>query len=258
MLCAFLWTPCCQLPVGPVRTELSTNLFKGTMKLHAVFSTLFVCFSVHCSSSPADKPGCFRINGCKCILKDGSGVINLDSLGDADGFLVRLRPVPAENLLSDAEILLSLSPCQHFSQPVEPTGGDCTSVAACLTVRYQRLSGHNSHYINYGRHEGNEFHYNHTLKMLSVTYFVHRSQPMTVAHYHCNPNQSVSTIREQSLSPKGPLHIWVESPCACPNACAMGDLGLGTIFLIILFLSAAAYFIIGSVLLSPATKGKRR
>ncbi|XP_024865557.2 uncharacterized protein LOC108245775 [Kryptolebias marmoratus] len=74
---------------------------------------------------------------------------------------------------------------------------------------------------------------------------------MTVAHYHCNPNQSVSTIREQSLSPKGPLHIWVESPCACPNACAMGDLGLGTIFLIILFLSAAAYFIIGSCALRP-------
>lgn len=33
--------------------------------------------------------------------------------------------------------------------------------------RHQGLS----RYINYGTHEGNEFHYNHTQKTLSVTYF---------------------------------------------------------------------------------------
>ncbi|XP_034053491.1 uncharacterized protein LOC117533700 isoform X2 [Gymnodraco acuticeps] len=73
---------------------------------------------------------------------------------------------------------------------------------------------------------------------------VHDEWPLTVVHYHCNPNQSFSTVREQSLGAEGPLQIWVESPCACPNTCAMGDLGLGTIFLIILSISAAAYFIL--------------
>lgn len=76
----------------------------------------------------------------------------------------------------------------------------------------------------------------------------HDKQPLTVVHYHCNPNQSTSFIRDQSLSSEEPLQIWVESPCACPNACAMGDLGLGTIFLIILSISAAAYFILGNTL----------
>lgn len=40
----------------------------------------------------------------------------------------------------------------------------------CLN-RYHRLSRYISRYINYGRHEENEFHYNDTMKMLSVSYF---------------------------------------------------------------------------------------
>lgn len=130
-------------------------------------------------------------------------------------------------------------------------------------------------FISYGRHKGNEFHYNDTLNVLSVSYFgelninykthiygclpldgqcflspvsAEDEHPLTVVHYHCNPNQSSSFIRAQSLVVDQPLQIWVESSCACPNACAMGDLGLGTIFLIILAVSAAAYFILGKVL----------
>ncbi|XP_036000578.1 uncharacterized protein LOC118565066 [Fundulus heteroclitus] len=226
------------------------------MKLSAGFLTLSLCFSTLSSSpvlhsSPADNPGCFKVNSCKCIMKDGSGVINLKAMGDAEGFLGRLRAVPVGNTSVDTEILFSFSPCQHFSQPEDLLGGDCTSVAACLIVRYPGVSGHISHYINYGVHVGNEFHYNHTLKVLSVLYFAHREQPMTVAHYRCNPNRSRSTVQAQGLSRAGPLHIWVESPCACPNACTMGDLGLGTIFLILLSLSAAAYFILGSCALRP-------
>nr|XP_043873040.1 uncharacterized protein LOC122761915 isoform X2 [Solea senegalensis] len=114
-----------------------------------------------------------------------------------------------------------------------------------------RRDKHISRCVSYGRHEGNQFHYNDTLRTLSVSYFAHEERPLTVVHYHCNPNQTASFIRAQSLSAEQPLQIWVESPCACPNACSMGDLGLGTIFLIILSLSAAAYFILGSCALRP-------
>ncbi|XP_038150044.1 uncharacterized protein LOC119789292 [Cyprinodon tularosa] len=226
------------------------------MRLSAGLLSLSVCFCVFSSSSPslsnpADNPGCFKVNSCKCIMKDGSGVINLRAMGDADGFLGRLRAVPVEGPSVDTQILFSFSPCQLFSQPEDLLGGNCTNVAACLIFRNPGVHGLTSHYVNYGTHEGNEFHYNHTLKMLSVMYFAHRKQPMTAAHFHCNPNQSSSIIRLQSLSREGPLHIWVESPCACPNACTTGDLGLGTIFLIILSLSAAAYFILGSCALRP-------
>nr|XP_046241981.1 uncharacterized protein LOC124057611 [Scatophagus argus] len=224
------------------------------MRVQTALLALSLCFNMFSSSHPksAKKLGCFKVNNCKCIMKDGSGVINLKAMGDADGFLGRLKPVSAENMWASgrsmSEVLLSFSPCQPFSQPEDLTGTDCTNVAVCLTVRYRRDF---SHYISYGRHEGNEFHYNNTLKMLSVLYFSHDEQPLTIVHYHCNPNQSTSFIRDHSLSMEEPLQIWVESPCACPNACAMGDLGLGTIFLIILSISAAAYFILGSCALRP-------
>ncbi|XP_063754287.1 uncharacterized protein LOC134874181 [Eleginops maclovinus] len=197
------------------------------------------------------KSGCFKVNSCKCIMKDGSGVINLKAMGDADGFLGRLERLPAAKMSAGVEMLVSFSPCLPFSQPEDQPGGNCSNVAACVAIRSHKLDRYISQHICYGRHEGNEFHYNDSLKTLSVSYFVHDERPLTVVHYHCNPEQSFSSIREQSLAAEGPLHIWVESPCACPNACAIGDLGLGTIFLIILGISAAAYFILGSCALRP-------
>ncbi|XP_035768765.1 uncharacterized protein LOC118455084 [Neolamprologus brichardi] len=137
---------------------------------NAVFLTLSVCLGLFCPTASshgrsAKKAGCFRVNSCKCIMENGSGVINLKAMEDADGFLGRLKPVAAGGV--DAEVLLSFSPCQHFSLPDDFTGSDCTGVAACLIVRL----GHISQYINYGNHEGNEFYYNDTLKLLSVSYF---------------------------------------------------------------------------------------
>lgn len=66
-----------------------------------------------------------------------------------------------------------------------------------------------------------------------------------MVHYHCDPRRSSSIVQKESLVAGGPLLVWVDSPCACPNACGSGDLGLGTIFLILLSLSAAAYFVLG-------------
>uniref|UniRef100_A0A3B3WXA6 Uncharacterized protein n=1 Tax=Poecilia mexicana TaxID=48701 RepID=A0A3B3WXA6_9TELE len=224
------------------------------MNRSAGLLSLSVCVSMLSSSplphlNPAGDPGCFKVNSCKCILKDGSGVINLRGMGDADGFLGRLRAVPVYNTSMDTESLFSFRPCQVFSQPedLDLAGGACSGVAACLIVRSPGARGHISRYVNYGMHEGNEFHYNHTLKMLTVFYFgewKHKHFPTV-----CVLLQLTGNI--QSLGSQGPLHIWVESPCACPNACAVGDLGLGTIFLIILSLSAAAYFILGSCALQP-------
>nr|XP_043873039.1 uncharacterized protein LOC122761915 isoform X1 [Solea senegalensis] len=221
------------------------------MSLPAVYLSL--CLSLFSStlssySSSAKKSGCFKVNNCQCIMKDGSGLINLDAVGDEDGFLGRLRPVTAEDTADGDDMLFSFSPCRPFSHLEDMTGSDCSNIAASLIIRRDK---HISRCVSYGRHEGNQFHYNDTLRTLSVSYFAHEERPLTVVHYHCNPNQTASFIRAQSLSAEQPLQIWVESPCACPNACSMGDLGLGTIFLIILSLSAAAYFILGSCALRP-------
>ncbi|KAK2837089.1 hypothetical protein Q5P01_014301 [Channa striata] len=222
------------------------------MSLQTVLA-LSLGFCTFSSSLSAEKSGCFKVNNCKCIMKDGSGVISLDTMGDASGFLGHCKPVPTENVSVNAEILLSFSPCQPFShlEDLTVTGSECTNVAACLIVRYHRLNRDISRCMSYGRHDGNEFHYNGTLKTLSVSYFARSERPLTVVHYHCDPNLSRSFILEQKLSAEEPLQIWVESPCACPNGCARGDLGLGTILLIGLSLSAAAYFIVGSCALRP-------
>ncbi|KAJ0019635.1 hypothetical protein NQD34_007204, partial [Periophthalmus magnuspinnatus] len=190
-------------------------------------SFIFICLASSCLSSPQKKVGCFKVNNCKCIMKDGSGVINLRAMGDSEGFLGRLMSLSQDQSTQEG-ILLSFSPCQPFSLPERAGMSECTNVAACLYIRY------NEHF---------------TLRVFFTIY--RQEQPLTVVHYHCNPNQSASFIQRTQLSTEGPLHIWAESPCACPNACAFGDLGLGTIFLIMLCVSAVAYFILGSCALRP-------
>lgn len=148
ILIAFPPSPCCQPFCQLLFSYLTThNLSLSSVAVHSVtmssqtvLLTLLVCFSAFSSAlsphpSSAKKTGCFKVNNCKCIMKDGSGVINLKAMGDADGFLGRLKPVTADNMPVNAEILLSFSPCQAFSQPEDLTGSDCTSVAACLVVR---------------------------------------------------------------------------------------------------------------------------
>ncbi|XP_067087241.1 uncharacterized protein [Osmerus mordax] len=199
------------------------------------------------------KTGCFKVNDCKCIMKDGTGVISLRTMGDEDGFLLRLKPVLRHSLgKENTEVLFSFSSCQPFTEPEDLAGTDCTNIAACLIVRFRIWNNrYITRYVDYGRHESNEFHYNDSMKTLSVSYFAlaNNKQPQTIVHYHCSPNHTTSFVQDFSIDI--PLQIWVESACACPNACAISDLGPGTIFLIILSLSAAAYLILGSCALRP-------
>lgn len=106
------------------------------LKLSFFFGMFFPSHSPHPNATK--KTGCFKVNDCKCIMKDGSGVIDLETMGDAEGFLGRLKPVLAENMPVSAEILLTFSPCLPFSQPEDLTGAECTNVAACLIIRYRR------------------------------------------------------------------------------------------------------------------------
>ncbi|KAI4888953.1 hypothetical protein NFI96_028471 [Prochilodus magdalenae] len=197
-------------------------------------------------ASVRKKSGCIKVNHCKCILGDGGGLIDLEPLADAQGFLERSKPVPFEDTPPDAEVLVSFSPCLPFSQS-EFTVTDCTDVAACVILSSRQTN----RYMNYGRHEGNQFHYNETTRTLSVSYPVSSdSEAQTVVHYRCSPNRSIFySLRFPNSNT--PLQIWVESPCACPSACALLDVGPGTIFLVILCLSITTYFILGSCGLRP-------
>ncbi|CAM4719322.1 unnamed protein product [Leuciscus chuanchicus] len=184
--------------------------------------------------------GCIKVNECKCLMRDGSGLIDLGSVADEDGFIQRLKPLPSAPQTPD--VLLSFSPCLAFSEPFSDT--DCTGVAVCVSRRVHQDNGFVTQYFNYGKHKGNTFSYNDSEKTLSVSYYMFPdSEPQTVVHYRCSPSLSVTS--SVSLSEHTLLQMWVESPCACPSACAPVDVGPGTILLIILCISVTAYFIIG-------------
>ncbi|KAK0133757.1 hypothetical protein N1851_030714 [Merluccius polli] len=234
----------------------------------AYLLSAWVCVMIQTSPVVPAETRCIKVNSCKCIMKDGTGVIDLDGVGDRGGFL---RPVPSQPAVPEDDVLLAFSPCLPLMDPWELAGTECSDAAACLIVRWVGVSygqvgvsygqvgiSHGqvgvscsrsiSRYENYGLHEGSLFHYNDTTTTLSISYYTtaHVDRPMTIVHYRCTANRSVPLVLPRDPRTAQPLQVWVGSPCACANACGVGDLGLGTIFLIILIISATAYFILGS------------
>lgn len=116
-------------------------------------ATVFHPISPIPSSSPLDfepvptapvhqkKNGCIRVNHCKCIMMDGSGIIDLAALGDADGFLEHLQPLSSVGTPSSTEVLLSFSPCLPFTEPEDFAGTSCIDVAVCLVIRSEQIIG---------------------------------------------------------------------------------------------------------------------
>ncbi len=153
----------------------------------------------------AEHSGCIKVNRCKCLMRDGSGLIDLSSVADEDGFIQRLKPLASA--WRNTDVLLSFSPCLPFSEPEDFSGTACTDVAACVVIRSDQITYNESlwsryqlaeaeypicccisephgrcfcrvhqdnrfidQYLNYGRHEDNTFSYNDSKKSLTVSY----------------------------------------------------------------------------------------
>ncbi|XP_067825605.1 uncharacterized protein [Heptranchias perlo] len=225
--------------------SVGTGTGTGTGSL----SWMYLLVILWASPSSSQKTECIKMNPCKCIMKDGSGVINLAAIGDSDGFLERDKPMSSSAKESDPDILYSFSPCHPFSEPIE-YAPECLDVAVCLILRYRTQSGEIRHFLNFGRHENNEFSYDNNSKALTVTYPASDSSPLrTVARYNCSSSRSVRLSRD----PETPnvLQISVDSPCVCPNSCKPQDVGPGTIILIVFSVTVTAYFLFGLCALNP-------
>lgn len=100
-----------------------------------LLSVLFVFyFAFVLPSSEVHQSGCIKVNQCKCLMLDGSGLIDLGSVPDQDGFIQRLEPVtPAPP--GNTEVLVSFSPCAPFTEPKDFTVTHCTDVAVCVITR---------------------------------------------------------------------------------------------------------------------------
>ncbi|XP_053551371.1 uncharacterized protein LOC128642615 isoform X2 [Bombina bombina] len=201
----------------------------------------YIQFFFYLGLALGDTSGCIRVNPCKCLMKDGSGVINLAALGEVEGFLVRDRKVHLGSEGSRTENLATFSPCNAFT---EPAGlGNCSRMAVCVVSRNLLYPKRFPQYIGYGQHEDNEFNYSNDSKILSVTYPVPGSPLRTIVHFNCSPTSSVTF----PWNPESPdlLEIFVQSPCVCPNRCQSKDVGPTTIILILFITSSALYFLYG-------------
>lgn len=80
-----------------------------------------------------DPNGCMKVNPCKCLMKDGSGVVNLAALGNIEGFLIRNRKVQRDAEGKSVEQSVTFSPCHPFSEPMALM--NCSHVAVCVVSR---------------------------------------------------------------------------------------------------------------------------
>ncbi|XP_043576463.1 uncharacterized protein LOC122564967 [Chiloscyllium plagiosum] len=193
--------------------------------------------------------GCIKVNPCKCIMQDGSGVINLAAMGDADGFLERDAPLTGSGKESDPEGSLSFSPCLPFSEPAG-LAFECLEVAVCVVVRPRAPNGETVDFLNFGRHGNNVFSYDNDSRSLTVTYPASHSSPLhTVVRFNCSSNHSV--VLSRTAENPNLLQIDVDDPCACPNSCEPQDVGPRTIILIMFGITVTFYFLFGLCALSP-------
>ncbi|MEE6525155.1 hypothetical protein FKM82_024980, partial [Ascaphus truei] len=189
-----------------------------------------------------DASGCIRVNPCKCLMKDGSGVISLARLGDAEGFLIRGRRVQRGEEVSGMEDSATFSPCHPFSEPAGLM--NCSHVAVCVVSRDPWSQGRVARYVAFGQHEDNEFNYSNESRVLSVTYRAAPGSPSrTVVHFNCSPTSSV-TLPSHAQRPDV-LEMFVQSPCICPSSCQAEDVGPGTVILVLFAVSTAVYVLCG-------------
>lgn len=100
-----------------------------------VLSVVYFSLGLTASAPPSEPEhsGCIKVNRCKCLMRDGSGLIDLSSVVDEDGFIQRLKPLASA--WRNTDVLLSFSPCLSFSQPEDLSITACTDVAACVIIR---------------------------------------------------------------------------------------------------------------------------
>ncbi|CAH2316203.1 Hypothetical predicted protein [Pelobates cultripes] len=176
-------------------------------------------------------------------MTDGSGIIDLAALGDSEGFLIRDRKI--QRAFGDRwlEESITLSSCNSFSKPEAAL--NCSHVLLCVKTRDLMVPGSVPYYLGYGLYNNNEYSYNNESKTLSLTYQALSDTSLrAIVHFNCSPSSSI-TFPSDSQNWDN-MEIFVESPCACPSHCQMGNVGPGTIMLIIFALSTTVYFLFGS------------
>ncbi|XP_045169645.2 uncharacterized protein LOC123532304 [Mercenaria mercenaria] len=144
---------------------------------------------------------CLKINSCSCSFDDGSGSVDLTSLGNTDG-TPRFRDV----FYSDEGYYYSYNPCGGFTE------GDCNAAAACISNQDK------SEQQQIGDASSAAFKYDGSEVVAAYTSGAGVLR-LTEVKLICDPKACVPVFEPQGEQAAGQFGMKLTTICACPGMC---------------------------------------
>jgi len=178
---------------------------------------------------------CVQIDQCKCAFDDGSGTVDLSSIGRQDG-----TPLIQDQFAAD-NFAYSYNPCYGFTE------GTCANAAAC------QFDSANVLYYNIGDSARVAFSYD-GLNVIG-TYTADDSQRTSTVTFVCDPNADPPNVEVKGEQATSTYAFTVTSKVACPTGgsgpsvivTVTTSISAGTILVIVFFAVLVTYFIVGTV-----------
>ncbi|XP_074659645.1 uncharacterized protein LOC141912299 [Tubulanus polymorphus] len=187
---------------------------------------------------------CIGVSSCICDMDDGSGRIDITSIGRTDG-VPRFKDM-AENPPS-AWYRYNYNPCAPFT--LGGTVGSCQGVASCETI-----VGNDNYFYSLGRDPA-VWGYDSTSNMVTITYT--DSFYKTIVSLKCDASATTPRLEILGMTGQDAYAYTLTSDKACPSSSGGGgtsDGGLspGSVMCIILLVVLVVYVVGGVVFLHTA------
>ncbi|XP_064648429.1 uncharacterized protein LOC135500728 [Lineus longissimus] len=200
--------------------------------LLTIIQCMWILTGCHSKSCVTDGP-------CSCTYDDGSGTVDISSVGNTDG-----TPRLKDKLADDGVYLYSYNPCRPFSE-----GDKCTNVAVCEVLDNDGTF----YYTPAGAQDGAQF--GTEGSDLKVTYKSSPDQFSYITNVILKCDETVTgdpTWQVPGTQPDFSIKLVMTHKCNCPGHCGSegphtGGLSVGSILCIIFFAGIAVYFAFGAV-----------
>ncbi|XP_060596678.1 uncharacterized protein LOC132750682 [Ruditapes philippinarum] len=198
--------------------------------MESVISIYMIVFLIYGQTFVSCKQ-CVKYNNCACIFDDGSGMIDLSTIGRKDGTATFLDHVST----SDSN-WYSFNPCGSFSE------------VSCLNVAVCKFDPLNYIFIDAGVADKVSFNYNGI--SVVVQYQSKDGKRNTFVTLVCNPSATKPSLDVIGETVAGQYYMTLTSNAACPVTAPDiveddGGLSTGSVLLIIFFVLLFVYLAAG-------------
>ncbi|KAL4222528.1 hypothetical protein ACF0H5_018567 [Mactra antiquata] len=205
------------------------------------FSTVLV---IICMTSPTvSQKDCSLDDECSCTFTDGSGKVDLTSLGNTDD-----TPKFKDVLFKDEGYYYSYNPCGGFTE------GDCQDASACV------INEDKSEQQQIGDSSNAAFKYDDSSNNVIVAYTSgHGVLRLTTVNLVCDKSACTPSFTPMGEQGAGQFEMTLTTVCACPDGCdasgpkhcsgsgAAGGLSGGTILCILFISLLFVYLVAGTI-----------